>query len=130
VTVAEVNAVAQALHDGIAGGDAAALASLYSEEAKFMPPNMEPCDGREEIQAAMQGLIDMGVRSLDVEPLEVHEAGQMTIEYGSYVLGIEPPGAGRMTDVGSYIVVHETQPDGSTLIAYDIFNSNLPAPAQ
>jgi hypothetical protein len=42
---------------------------------------------------------------------------------------VEPPGADRITDVGSYIVVHETQPDGSTLIAYDIFNSNLPAPA-
>jgi ketosteroid isomerase-like protein len=127
MTVAEVNAVAQAFHDGVAGQDAAALARLYSEEGRFLPPNMEPCEGPAAIQAAMQQLLDMGARSLDIEPIDVHEAGDMTIEYGRYELGIEPEGAGPVTDVGKYIVVHESQDDGSTKIVLDIFNSNLPA---
>ena len=129
MTVAEVNAVAQAFHDGVANQDAAGLASLYAEDGRFLPPNMEPCEGRSAIQAAMQQLLDMGARSLDVEPLDVREAGEMTIEYGRYTLGIEPDGGAAVSDVGKYVVVHEAQRDGSTKIALDIFNSNAPLPA-
>ena len=129
MTVAEVNAVAQAFHDGVANQDAAGLASLYAQDGRFLPPNMEPCEGRSAIQAAMQQLLDMGARSLDVEPLNVREAGDMTIEYGRYTLGIEPDGGAAVSDVGKYVVVHEAQRDGSTKIALDIFNSNAPLPA-
>jgi uncharacterized protein (TIGR02246 family) len=129
MTVAEVNAVAQAFHDGVANQDAAGLARLYAEDGRFLPPNMEPCEGPTAIQAAMQQLLDMGARSLDIEPLDVRPAGETTIEYGRYVLGIEPEGADAITDVGKYVVVHETQHDGSTKITLDIFNSNSPPPA-
>lgn len=127
MTVAEVNAVAQAFHDGVANQDAAALASLYTEDGRFLPPNMQPCEGRAAIQAAMQGLLAIGARSLDIEPLEVREAGELTIEYGRYALRIEPPDGEPITDRGKYVVVHESQHDGSTKVALDIFNSNLPA---
>jgi ketosteroid isomerase-like protein len=127
MTVAEVNAVAQAFHDGVANRDAAALASLYSGDARFMPPNLPVFEGPEAIEAAMQGLIDAGARSLEVEPLEVREAGDMTIEYGRYELGIEPAGGELLTDRGTYVVVHEPQDDGETKIVLDIFNSDLPA---
>jgi uncharacterized protein (TIGR02246 family) len=100
MAVAEVNAVAQAFHDGVANQDAAGLASLYAEDGRFLPPNMEPCEGRSAIQAAMQQLLDMGARSLDVEPLNVREAGDMTIEYGRYTPGIEPDGGAAVSDVG------------------------------
>jgi ketosteroid isomerase-like protein len=126
MTVSEVTAVAQAFHDGVANRDAAALASLYAENARFLPPGLEPCEGRAQTQSAMQLLLDMGARSLDVEPLEVREAGNLTIEYGRYRLEIEPEGSAAVTDVGKYLVVHERQADGSMKIAYDIFNSNTP----
>jgi uncharacterized protein (TIGR02246 family) len=125
--VAQVNAVAQAFHDGVATRDAAALASLYAENGTFMPPGMPPREGRGQIQGAMQALLDMGARSLDIEPLDVRDTGDLTIEYGRYTLGIEPAGGAAMTDVGKYVVVHERQGDGSTKIVYDIFNSNQPA---
>lgn len=125
MTVAEVNEVAQAFHDGVANRDAAALASLYHEDGRFMPPNMPACEGRTEIQNAMQMLIDAGASSLSVEPLEVRDEGDLTVEYGRYTLGIETPDGQSMTDNGKYIVVHETR-DGDTKIAFDIFNSDLP----
>jgi uncharacterized protein (TIGR02246 family) len=124
MTVAEVDAVAQAFHDGVANRDAAALASLYDENGRFLPPGMEPAEGRAAIQAAMQVLFDMGASSLDIEPLDVSEAGEMTIEYGRYTLGLAPPGAGPMTDVGKYVVVY----NGSMKIVLDCFNSNSPPP--
>jgi uncharacterized protein (TIGR02246 family) len=128
MTVAEVNSVAQAFHDGVADQDAASLASLYHDDARLLAPNMEPAEGRPAIQAAFQQLLDMGARSLEVEPLDVREEGDLTIEYGRFVLGIEPPGAAPMTDVGKYVVVHETR-DGSTKILLDCFNSNTPLAA-
>jgi uncharacterized protein (TIGR02246 family) len=127
MTVAEVNVVARAFHEGVANQDAAALAALYADEGRFLPPGMPACEGRAAIQGAMQQLIDMGARSLDVEPIETREAGEMTIEYGRYRLGIETP-AGGVTDIGKYIVVHEDQGDGSTRIVLDIFNSDAPPP--
>ena len=126
MTVVEVGAVAQAFHDGVANRDAAALASLYAENGKFLPPGMEPCEGRAQIQSAMQLLLDMGARSLDVKPLDVREAGNLTIEYGRYTLRIEPEGSEAVTDIGKYLVVHERQAGGSMKIVYDIFNSNTP----
>jgi uncharacterized protein (TIGR02246 family) len=126
MTVAQVDAVAQAFHDGVANRDAAALASLYAENGRFLPAGMEPCEGRAQIQSAMQQLLDMGARSLDVEPLDVREADNLTIEYGRYTLVIEPEGNEPVTDVGKYVVVHERQADGSTKIVHDIFNSNAP----
>jgi ketosteroid isomerase-like protein len=126
MTVSEVNAVAQAFHDGVANRDAAALASLYTENDRFLPPGMGPCTGRAQTQSAMQQLLDMGARSLDIEPLEVREADNLTIEYGRYTLGIQPQASDAVSDVGKYLVVHERQADGSTKILYDIFNSNTP----
>jgi ketosteroid isomerase-like protein len=124
MTVADVDAVAKAFHEGVANRDAAALASLYHPDARFLPPNMPPSEGSAQIQATMQGLLDMGVRSLDLEPLDVRQSADMTIEYGRYTLGIEPAGSPLVTDVGKYIVVHEARPDGTTKILFDIFNSN------
>jgi hypothetical protein len=43
-------------------------------------------------------------------------------------LGIEAEGEESMTDVGKYVVVHETR-DGSTKILLDCFNSNSPPAA-
>jgi uncharacterized protein (TIGR02246 family) len=128
MTVADVKAVAKAFHDGVANQDAAALASLYHDDGRFLPPNMEPAEGREAIQAAMQQLLDMGGRSLDAEAVDVREAGNLTIEDGRYILGIEPEGGEAMTDVGKYVVVHETRGD-ETKILLDCFNSNSPPPA-
>jgi uncharacterized protein (TIGR02246 family) len=128
MTVADVNAIAKAWHDGVANQDAAALTSLYHDDARLLPPNMEPAEGREAIRATWQQLLDMGGRSLDVEPVDVREAGDLTIEYGRYILGIEPEGGEAITDVGKYVVVHETRGD-ETKILLDCFNSNSPLPA-
>ena len=128
MTVAEVDAVAQAFHDGVANLDTAALASLYHDDARFLAPGFEPAEGTAAIQATMQALLDMGARALDVESIDVREAGDMTIEYGKYTLVVEPESGEEMTDVGKYVVVYETR-DGDTKIILDCFNSNTPPPA-
>jgi hypothetical protein len=44
---------------------------------------------------------------LEIEPLELREAGNLTIEYARYKMDIEPAGTEAMTQVGKYVVVHE-----------------------
>jgi uncharacterized protein (TIGR02246 family) len=126
MTVAEVDAVAQVFHDGVAARDAGMMADLYHDDARFLAPGFEPAEGKAAIQATLQALLDMGATSLDIESLDVREAGDLTIEYGRYRLGIEAEGA-AMTDVGKYVVVYETR-GGETKIVLDCFNSNAPPP--
>ena len=52
----------------------------------------------------------MGGRSLDGEPLDVREPGNLTIEYGCYILGIEPEGGEARTDVGEYVFPRPRDP--------------------
>jgi ketosteroid isomerase-like protein len=124
MAIADVDRLAQAFHDGVAQRDAAAVAGLYAENGRFLPPGMPPAEGPVAIQSAIQLLLDMGAESIDIEPVDVREAGELTIEYGRYVLVIRPAGAEALTDEGKYVVVHESQPDGTTKILLDIFNSN------
>jgi ketosteroid isomerase-like protein len=109
-----------------ANQDAAAVAGLYAENGRFSAPGMESSEGPAAITQALQQLPDMGARSLEIEPVDVQEAGELNVEYGRYVLEIEPEGADTVTRVGKYVVVHAAQPDGSTKIMFDIFNSNSP----
>jgi uncharacterized protein (TIGR02246 family) len=129
MTVAEVEAVAQAWADGVANKDAAAIARLYADDAKFLAPNAEPVEGRAAIEEAVSGMMtQLGAKSIKIEPVEVKEGGDLTVEYGRYTLEMEPEGADSITDVGKYIIVHEITDDGSPKIVLDIFNSNSPAP--
>jgi len=126
MTVAEVDAVAQVFHDGVAARNVGMVVDLYHDAARLLAPGVEPAEGKPAIQATLQALLDMGATSLDVEPLDVREGGDLTVEYGRYRLGIEADGA-SMVDLGKYIVVHETR-DGETKIVLDCFNSNAPPP--
>lgn len=126
MTVAEVDAVAQGFHDGVASRDAAAIADLYHDDARLLAAGMEPAEGRSAIEAAWRQLLDMGARSVEVQPIDVREAGDLTVEYGRYILELEPEGGERMTDVGKYVVVHEAREGGPTKILLDCFNSNSP----
>jgi uncharacterized protein (TIGR02246 family) len=98
MAIADVARVAQAFHDGVAQRDAAAVAGLYAENGRFLPPGMPAAEGPAAIQSALQQLLDIGVQSLDIEPIDVREAGELTIEYGHYALVIEPAGAEALTD--------------------------------
>ncbi len=46
-------------------GDAEGLASLYSEDAKILPPNMDIVEGKNTIQSYWQGALDMGIKSFN-----------------------------------------------------------------
>jgi uncharacterized protein (TIGR02246 family) len=107
----------------ISNGDAAGIASRYTEDAQLMPPNSPAINGRTAIQDFFQGLLDAGL-TVGLETTEVRSGGDIAWEIGTAQIMTT---AGQVVDEAKYIVVW-TKVDGDWLMHRDIFNSNWPVP--
>ncbi len=101
-------------------GDAAAMAAVYSSDAKVLPPGGEPVGGPAAIEAFWHGALQLGIKSARLETDEVELQGARAIEIGRYTLEGE---AGRVLDRGKYLVVWR-QEAGEWRLHRDIWNSN------
>jgi ketosteroid isomerase-like protein len=104
--------------------DAGAMASLYTPEARVMPPGAPAVSGHG-IQEFWQSVLDMGVNGGALKTVSLEELGDVAIEVGQYELRINA----NVVDVGKYVVVHRRQPDGSWKFDIDIWNSDRSASA-
>ena len=111
-------------------GDAAAAADFYTEDAKVLPANMEMVSGKQAIQEFWKTAMEMGIRKINLETVEVGYDGNLAYERGVSIVNIEPKGEQATTERGKYLVVMKRQPDGSWKVAVDIWNSDLPQPSQ
>lgn len=112
--------------DGFNRGDMAAVASLYAEDAKLMPPNQDMVSGREAISQFMTTFREQfGGREIALETLDVGSDGELGYEMGRYILGFQPEGGQPGGDVGKYLVVWKRQ-RGEWKIAYDMVSSSQP----
>ena len=109
-------------------GDAAATADFYTEDAKLLPPDMEMVSGKQAIQAFWESAREMGVRSLNLETVEVGFDGDLAYERGVSTANIQPEGAQARTVRGKYLTALKRQTVGSWKVAVDIWNSDLPQP--
>ena len=106
------------------GGDAAGLAALYTEQGQVLPPNSDFVTGQQAIQAFWQALMDMGIKSAQLEIVEVEDHGDTATEVSKYTLQGE---GGQVLDKGKYIIIWKRE-DGHWKLHRDIFNSSMPAP--
>ncbi len=105
-------------------GDAAGIAALYTENAQFLPPNSEIVMGRQAIQATFQAFMDMGVKAVNLETLEVEGYGDTASEVGTYTLeDVE----GQILDRGKFLVIWK-QEAGQWKLHRDMINTSMPAP--
>ncbi len=113
--------------DAIRAGDWAGVAALYTEDAVYMPPNEPAFEGRAAIEAWLGAFPPLPDFSLAV--VETDGRGDLAFVRGTYAWTIMPEGAPEpIQDTGKYIEIWRKQPDGSWLIAVDIFNSDMPLP--
>ena len=105
-------------------GDAAGVASLYTENGQFLPPNSDPVTGRQAIQATFQGLMDMGIKTVKLETTEVEGYGDTASEVGRYTLEGE---GGQVLDQGKFLVIWK-QEAGQWKLHRDMINTSMPAP--
>ena len=85
-------------------GDAATVASLYTEDAAIFPPGGDRVDGRSAIQNFWQGAIDSGMKITDLRAVEVEAREDMAGEVGVFTATV-PGDAGLTTVNGEYIVI-------------------------
>jgi ketosteroid isomerase-like protein len=105
-------------------GDAAALAASYTKDGQLLPPHSDT--GKQAIEAFWQSAMDMGITQIKLESLHVEGEGHTAYDVGKVIL----LGAGGQTiDTGKYVVVWK-QEESQWKVHCDIWNSNLPAPAQ
>ena len=104
-------------------GDAAGLAALYTENGQFLPPNSDFVTGKQAIQATFQAFMDMGIKAIKLETIEVEGYGDTASEVGRYTLESED---GQVLDQGKFIVIWK-QEAGQWKLHRDIINSSMPA---
>src|SRR5688572_18806859 len=68
----------------VTAGNAAKVATFYTADATFMPPNEPVIRGRANIQAWFQKQIDGGAGNLKLQPTESRTSGDLAFEAGSY----------------------------------------------
>jgi len=105
-------------------GDAAGIAALYTENGQFLAPNSDLVTGKAALQAAFQAFMDMGVKAVKLETVEVEGYGDTASDVGRYPLEGE---GGQVLDKGKYIVIWK-QERGQWKLHRDIINSSMPAP--
>jgi len=106
------------------GGDASGVAQCYTTAGRILPPNSPTVEGRSAIEGFVKEFVATQAQ-LTFNLLTVHESADMCAAVGAYEMVI--PGA--PDDRGKFIEIWQRQPDGSWLIADDIFNSDLAPPA-
>ncbi len=104
-------------------GDAAGIADLYTENGQFLPPNSDFVTGKQAIQATFQAFMDMGIKAIKLETIEVEGYGDTASEVGRYTLEGE---GGQVLDQGKFIVIWK-QEAGQWKLHRDIINTSMPA---
>lgn len=101
-----------------------ALDSVYTKNARIMPPGAPMVSGREEIKKWWAALIEsINAKSAVLESVEIMTAGDDVVEIGRGVLNAEPAGQPAMRMDAKY-VVYWRQEDGHWKWHVDIWNMN------
>ena len=93
----------EALSDAIACGDAVAVAAICSEEAKLLPPGIQPLAGRAAAERFWRSAIEAGVCGNEFETLEPERHEDTAHEIGRYALTSAPLGAEPTIEHGTYV---------------------------
>ena len=127
---AKIDAVCNAQEQATVKGDATAAASNYEENGVILPSNMPMVKGRAAIEKTMRGWMQSGMKMKEFTSttISVEGAGDFAIQLGRYFQTYEMSGK-VIADTGKFVTVWRKQVDGSWKMAYDIWNTDIPAPA-
>ena len=113
----------QKFMDAFSRADAAAIAALYTDNPKLLPPGFPMMTGKEAVQSFWQGAMDMGIKEAILQTIEVESQGDLASEVGRFTLTMQPSGSESTTMTGKYVVVWKNQ-DGAWKLHIDIWNTD------
>ena len=102
-----------------------AAASLFTENAVWMPANRGIAEGRAAILAAFQA--SRPLESFSLTSVDVEGRGDLAYVRGTYAFAItSADGKSAVGDHGKFLEIRRRQADGKWLVAAEIFNSDQP----
>jgi ketosteroid isomerase-like protein len=116
----------KAFCDAFGRGDFAAIGKMYSAEAIAFPPESDMVKGRSAIEAFWKGARDTGVKSVELNVVDVTSSGNLASETGTAALHVQGVGGGADAIVNVKYVVVWRKEGGVWRLYRDIWNS-LPA---
>jgi uncharacterized protein (TIGR02246 family) len=116
--IEEVNAQFVAAYKA---GDAARIASLYTETATMLPPDATEVAGHDAIQKLWQSWIDDGLKDLTLAAQTVESSGDLAYEIGEFSLQAPAENNTMVTATGNYVVVWKRE-DGNWRLQVDTWN--------
>ena len=102
-------------------GDAAGIANFYSDDGMLLPTGLDFVQGRKDIETFWQEAINMGIRDLDLDIIELDQYDDTIIEMSRYTLSDEND---QVVDHGKGIVIWKCKA-GRWKIYRDIWNSSI-----
>jgi uncharacterized protein (TIGR02246 family) len=118
-----LRAALEAYLDAANAGDSARWAALYTADAVMMPPNSPAVEGRAAIESWLAML--PVITGAEGTALEVEGAGNVAYVRGTYSMSLEIPALPEpLPQKGKLLQIYARQPDGSWLLARDIWNAD------
>ncbi|MCI0786230.1 MAG: DUF4440 domain-containing protein [Chloroflexi bacterium] len=121
-----MSATNRQFEEAIARGDAAGCAAVYTEDAEILPPDSPAMTGKQAAQGLWQSIIDMGVKGISLQTLELEEMGDRAVERGAVTIDIQGEGGQTTQASAKFIVLWKRQADGAWKWHWDCFNFDAP----
>jgi len=107
--------------------DVPAIAAMFDEDARLMPPNQSLLHGKKDIEGFYASLCHgpAKVTAFTFNHIEARVAGDAAYDVGTYKMVLAAGPGQTVEDNGKYSVILRRDADGLK-IAYLIFNTDLP----
>lgn len=115
-----VHTLVEQFESTFAHGDAAEIAQWYTDDAMLMPAESDFVKGRQEIEAFWQAAMDIGIKRLQLDLVEVEQHGDTVIEVSYYTMW---SASEQLIDRGKGMVVWKWRGD-TWKLHRDIWTSN------
>ncbi len=122
---AAIQAVSDEFAERVLAGDFAGVASLYTEDGVLLPPNGPIVTGRAAIEEFFANFPP--VTQFHLTNVTMEGSGDMAYVQGTVHMVLTGPDGSDIEDTGKFIEIRRKVGD-RWLLAYDIFNSDLPLP--
>jgi uncharacterized protein (TIGR02246 family) len=119
-----IQASVAAYSRSLQAGQVDSFAALFTDDAVLLPPNAPAVRGREGARSILAPMIFTEMRGT---ALEIENRGDLAVARGVYAFTGRLKAAPTIVrDTGKWVAVLRRQPDGTWLIATNVWNSDLP----
>jgi uncharacterized protein (TIGR02246 family) len=113
----------------VSAGEIEGSVNACADDGSVLSPGAPIATGKEAIRNLFGHFFSMPEIKLEwhAAKAEAARSGDLGYTTGTYSMSYKDPSGKTATDHGKYVTIWKKQKDGAWKVAYDIFNSDLPA---